>query len=66
MQISNQSFFEVVEIETQEKKVFESARDVSFFLCGLQSVFFKVFKNGKEVTVTGVLDKHLKSFLHNA
>lgn len=63
MQISNQNFFEVVDIETKEKKQFETARDVSFFLVGVQSVFFHIFKNGKEVCVAGVGIKNMKNFL---
>lgn len=63
MQISNQDFFEVVDIETKEKKQFETARDVSLFLSGVQSVFFQIFKNGKEVCVAGIGIKNMKNFL---
>ena len=63
MKNSSQDFFEVVNIETESKEYFESARDLSFFLAGLQTVFFKIFKNGKEVSVSGVNLKNLKSYL---
>lgn len=63
MKSSSADFFEVVEVETKQKKTFDTARDVSFFLSGVQAVFFKIFKNGKEISVSGVNMKHLKSYL---
>ncbi len=66
MQISNQEFFEIVNLETQEKAKFETARDASFFLIGVQATFFKIFKNGKEVCVNGVGLKNMKNFLRSA
>ncbi len=63
MKNTSQDFFEVVDIETEKKHTFETAREVSFFLSGLQYVFFKIFKNGKEVSVSGVNLKNLKSYL---
>lgn len=66
MKISNQDFFEVVEIESNKTVQFSSAREVSLFFIGLQTVFFKIFKNNKEVNVDGISRKHLKSFLQYA
>jgi hypothetical protein len=67
MQNSSSDFFEVMEVATEKKEVFETARDVSLFLSGgIQTVFFKIFKNGKEVPIFGVNLKHLKSYLQAA
>ncbi len=64
MQNSSSDFFEVMEVATEKKTIMETARDVSLFLSGgVQLVFFKIFKNGKEVPMGGVSIKHLKSHL---
>ncbi len=67
MQNSSSDFFEVMEVATEKKEVFETARDVSLFLSGgIQTVFFKIFKNGQEVSISGVNVKNLKSYLQAA
>lgn len=55
--------FQVVEVETNETKEFETARDVSLFLSGCSFLLFKVFKNGKEVILNNLNAKNLKNHL---
>lgn len=62
----NRDFFEVVEIQSNEVHKFSSAREVSMFFIGLQTVFFRVFKNDKEVNLSTVSRKNIKSFLQAA
>ncbi len=60
-----QDFFQVVEVENNQEKTFSTARDVSLFLHGFYLSYFKVFKNGKELSLENVSAKSLKNYLQS-